>query len=98
MKVSVVDISMCGTLIEHSYVIPTGTVCILTFSLCGTRVSVKCRVVRSALHRFETWPVEGRNYIYRTGLELVDVSESSQQLIGEYIGFLEAIVNGDSEG
>ncbi len=96
-KVSVVDISMGGALIEHSYVIPPSAVGILTLSLCGARVSVKCRVVRSALFRYEAWSVEERNYIYRTGLELVDVSEASQQLIGEYIGFLEAIANGDSE-
>ena len=90
IKVSVVDISMGGVLIEHSYVILSGTICILTLSLCGTRVSVKCRVVRSALHRYEVWPVEGRNYVYRTGLELADVSEGSQQLISGYIEFLRA--------
>ncbi len=97
-KVSVVDISMGGVLIEHSNIFPPSTVCILTLSLCGARVSVKCRVVRSALYRYEHSSVGERNYVYRAGLALVDVSEASQQLIGEYIGFLEAIANGNSEG
>jgi hypothetical protein len=97
-KVSVVDISMGGVLIEHSIIFPPSTVCILTLSLCGARVSVKCRVVQSALYRYENSSVGERNYVYRTGLALVDVSEASEQLIGEYIGFLEAIDNGNSEG
>lgn len=97
IKVSVVDISMAGALVEHSYSIQPGGVFILTLSLCGAKVSVKCQVVRSALYRYEAWSVGERKYVYRTGLQLVDVSEASQQLIGEYIGFLEAIANGDSE-
>ena len=59
---------------------------------------MKCRVVQSALYRYENSSVGERNYVYRTGLALVDVSETSEQLIGEYIGFLEAIANGNSEG
>jgi hypothetical protein len=97
-KVSVVDISMGGVLIEHSDIFPPCTVCILTLSLCGARVSVKCRVVRSVPYRYEDSSIGERNYVYRTGLALVDVSEASEQLIGEYIGFLEAIANGDSKG
>ncbi len=97
-KVSVVDISMGGVLIEHSNDFPPSTVCILTLSLCGASVSVKCRAVRSALYQREDSSVGKRNYVYRTGLALVDLSETSQQLIGEYISFLEAIANGDSEG
>ena len=89
-KVSVTDLSRGGALIEHSAKIRPGSVCALTLSLRGKKVSLKCRVVRSALHRYEVWPVEGRNYVYRTGLELADVSEDSQQLISGYIEFLKA--------
>lgn len=55
-------------------------------------------VVRSALNRHEACRVEGRHDTYGTGVVLIDVSESSQRLAGEYFGFLEAVTNGDAKG
>ena len=91
LKVSVVDISMGGALIEHSPNMRPGTSCVLTLSPRGTRVNVRCRVVRSAVYRYETWPLGEQNCVYRTGLELVDVSETSQFQIGRCIEFLEGV-------
>lgn len=93
LKVSVTDISKAGALIEHPATIRLGTICVLTLSLRGEKARVKCRVVRSAIYRYEAWPSGERNYVYRTGLELLDVPEASLQVIGGYLGFLEAEVN-----
>ncbi|MFQ5990088.1 MAG: PilZ domain-containing protein [Candidatus Methylomirabilales bacterium] len=96
-KASVVDISLGGVLIEHSYILRPGTISILTLFLCGAKVSVKCRVVRTVVYRYETWPGVERDCIYRTGLELVDVSEASQQQIGGYIRSLQTSTNDNSQ-
>lgn len=91
-KVSVSDLSKGGVLIEHPDTIQPGTTLVLTLSLRGERVRVKCRVVRSAIYRYETWPPGERTYVYRTGLQLVDVPDASSQMIGRYLGFLDAEV------
>ena len=90
LKVSVTDISRGGVLIEHVGTIRPGTICVLTLSLRGESVRVKCRVARSVIYRYEAWPPGERTYVYRTGLELLDVAEVPLQVIGGYIGFLEA--------
>ena len=86
-----------GAPIEHSYLIRPGTVSILTLSLHCEKVSVKCRVLRSEIYRNDTWSVGERNYVYRTGLKLVDVSEASQRLIGGYIRFLQGMTSEDPQ-
>jgi len=93
LKVSVANISMGGVLIEHPGTIRPGSICLLRLSLRGEEVRVQGRVVRSAMYRYEAWPPGERTYVYRMGLELVDVPESSMQVIGRYTGFLEAEVN-----
>jgi hypothetical protein len=89
-KVSIADVSMGGVLIEHPSTIRPGPICLLRLSLRGERVRVQGRVVRSAIYRYEAWPPGERTYVYRTGLELLDVAEVPLQVIGGYIGFLEA--------
>ena len=91
LKVSVMDISEGGALIEHPADIRPGTVCLVTLSLRGEKANLKCRVVRSGVYRYETWPAGERNSFYRTGLEMVDVSEGSRRLVGNYITFLEDV-------
>ena len=97
-KVSVVDISVGGALIEHSYIIRPGTMTILTLLLCREKVSVECRVIRTVVYRYDTWPGGERNCVYRTGLELIDVSEDSRREIGGYIRSLQASTNDNSHG
>lgn len=86
----VVDVSTGGALIEHPNIVRPGTICSLTLSLPRENVSLKCRVVRSGIYGQEVWPTGERNYIYRTGLELLELSDASQGLIGEYIESLRA--------
>ena len=92
-KVSVADISRGGVLIEHPGTMRPGPMCLLRLSLRGEGVRVQCRVVRSAMYRYEAWPPGERTYVYRTGLALVDVPEASMQVIGRYTTFLEAQVS-----
>ncbi len=97
-EVSVVDISLGGALIEHSYIIRPGTMTILILLLRGEKVSVDCRVIRTVVYRYETWPGGERDCVYRTGLELVDVSEDSRREIGGYIRSLQTNTNDNSRG
>jgi hypothetical protein len=90
LKVSVANVSRSGALIEHPSVMRPGSLCLLTLSLRGQKVSLKCRVVRSSVYRYEVWSTAESNFIYRTGLELVGVEEASQRLIGGHLAFLEA--------
>ena len=90
LKVFVVDISMVGALIEHPNTLRPGTSRLMTLSLSGEKISLKCRVVRSDVYTQEAWPTAEENYIFRTGLEVLELSEASQALIGEYIQSLEA--------
>lgn len=91
MKVSVMNISQGGVLIEHPSQMRPGTVCLVTISLRGEKASLKGRVVRSGVYRYETCPAGERNSVYRTGLEMVDVSDASRGLVGKYITFLEEV-------
>lgn len=90
LQVFVADIGMGGILIEHPNMVRPGTVCFLTLALSGEKVSLKCRVVRSDIYSQEAWPTGERNDVYRTGLELLEPSETSQRLVSEYIESLKA--------
>ncbi len=52
------------------------------------QMGLKCRVIRSAVYRYEVWPTGEHDHYYRTGLEFLEVSENSRRLIDEYIGSL----------
>lgn len=84
-KVSLLDLSLEGTLIEHSNLLPPGTLAFLTLSLPEQDVSLPCRVVRSMIHRFEAYPSGERSRTYRTGLKFLGLSEESQWLLTQYI-------------
>ncbi|MFQ5988958.1 MAG: PilZ domain-containing protein [Candidatus Methylomirabilales bacterium] len=80
-----IDISTSGALIEHSDVVRPGTLSVLTFFVQGQKVSLRCRVIRSAVHRTEPRTEKERELIFRTGVEFLDVSEDSLRLIGGYL-------------
>ncbi len=46
-----INISVSGALIEHSDLVRLGTLSVLSFVVRGQEVSLRCRVVRSAVHR-----------------------------------------------
>jgi len=83
-----INVSMSGALMEHSDLVRLGTLSVLTFSIQGQKVSLKCRVVRSAVHRTEVRTEGERELIFRTGLEFLDAPEDSLRLIAEYIDSL----------
>jgi hypothetical protein len=84
-KVSLLDLSLEGTLIEHSNLLRPGTLAFLNLSLPEQDVSLPCRVVRSMIHRFEAYPSGERSRTYRTGLKFLGLSEECQWLLGQYI-------------
>ncbi len=88
LKVLIADISMGGALIEHPNTLRPGTIRFLTLSLPGGKVSLKCRVVRSVFYTQEAWPTAEENYIFQTGLELLEPPEAAQALLAQYIDSL----------
>ncbi len=84
-KVSVLDISLGGALIEHANLLLPGTLAFLTLLVQGQEISVPCRVVRSTVHRFEVWPNGDQKRTYRTALKCLAVSDDSRRLLSEYI-------------
>ncbi|MFQ5961261.1 MAG: PilZ domain-containing protein [Candidatus Methylomirabilales bacterium] len=84
-EASLVDISLGGALIEHAHIVRPGTISYLILTLKAGDVSVRCRVVRSVVHRPEVDPEGERVLIYRTGLEYVDLSHETLRLLDDYI-------------
>ena len=91
-KVSVVDMSLGGTLIEHATELEPGIISLLNLLFPGHEAAQKCRVVRSDPHRLETLPIGTQDLVYRTGLEFLELSEESRRLIDGYIEFLKGLM------
>ncbi len=81
----ILDISPGGSLIEHAQVVRPGTLSCLDLELLGKRMSLKCRVARSVVHRSEVQPDGNNELIYHTGLEFLDHSHERRKLIIDYI-------------
>ena len=91
-KVSVVDISLGGTLIEHATELEPGIVSLLSLLFPGHEAAQKCRVVRSDIQRSQVLPSGTRDLINRTGLEFIELSEETRWLIDGYIEFLRGLM------
>lgn len=87
-EASILDISLGGALVEHSNLVRPGTLSFLTLLLRVQEVNLRCRVVRSAIYRFKTWPTGEQEHLYRTGVEFLALSEDSRRMIDKYINFL----------
>lgn len=81
----VLNLSIGGSLIEHAHVVRPGTLSSLDLDLFGKRLRVKCRVARSVVHGSHVLPTGERELMYRTGLEFLELSETTRQMIGRYI-------------
>jgi len=84
-EASFVNISLGGALIEHSSMIRPGSIAFLTVAFQGQEAGLKCRVVRSEVHRYGVRPTEERHLVYRSGLEFLGTSEASLRLIDKTI-------------
>ena len=83
--VSLLDISLGGALIEHAQVVQPGIAFDLVLTLVGKKLRLRCRAVRSVVSRSEGQPKGGQKLIYRTGLEFLQPTAETQQVIGDYI-------------
>jgi len=81
----VLNLSIGGSLIEHAHVVRPGTLSSLDLDLFGKRLRLKCRVARSVVHGSNVLPTGERELIYRTGLEFLELSEATRQMIGRYV-------------
>jgi len=87
-KVSVVDMSLGGTLIEHATELEPGIISLLNLLFPGHEATQKCRVVRSDIQGLQVLPIGTQALMYRTGLEFIALSEETRRLIDGYIEFL----------
>jgi hypothetical protein len=79
------NISRRGALIEHDDVVRPGSTSSLELELNGNKVKLQSRVVWSAVVRQGLNADSEMALIFNTGLEFLDLSEETQQLIGDYI-------------
>src|SRR3990172_5689637 len=84
-EASFVHISLGGALIEHLNLIRPGSIAFLTVAFQGQETGLKCRVVRSEVHRYGVRPTEDRHLVYRSGLEFLGTSEASLRVIDKTI-------------
>ena len=84
-EASVQNISLEGALIEHAHAVRAGMLSHLILTLHGKEVSLRCRVIRSAVHRRELLPTGERESKYHTGLEFVEPSDETRRVVNEYI-------------
>ena len=84
-EASLLNISRGGALLEHTDLARPGTLSSLVLNLHGKKMTLRCRTVRSAVHRVEVQPDGERTLIYHTGLEFLETSEEAQQIISHYI-------------
>lgn len=87
-KVSLIDFSQGGALIEHSHFVQLESIVFMTILVHDHELGLKCRVVRSGVHRSEVRPTREQDIVYRTGLEFLTPPEDSQRLIDQFIGSL----------
>lgn len=79
------NISLGGALIEHAGVVRPGTPSSLELDLHGKRIRLRCRVARSVGNRIEVQPDGEQELVYHTGLQFVEPSDETLQVIGDYI-------------
>lgn len=90
----ILNIGLGGALIEHAHVVRPGSSSSLDLDLQGKRLSLRCRVARSVVHRVELQPDGERALIYHTGLEFIDTPKETRLMISNYIQSV--IANGES--
>lgn len=84
-EASLLNINTSGALIEHTEVVSPGTISFLELDLQGRKVSLKCRVAWSVVHRVEVHGGGERAAVYHTGLEFLKPSDETRRVISEYI-------------
>ena len=82
-KIAILDISLGGALIEHANPVRPGTVSFLTVSAAEQEITLRCRVSRSAIYRYEVRPTGVREHVYRTAVEFSAPSPDFRRLLHE---------------
>lgn len=82
---NILNISLGGALIEHAHVVRPGASSSLDLDLQGKRLSLRCRVARSVVHRAERQPDGEQALIYHTGLAFIDAPKETRLMISNYI-------------
>ncbi|KRT69235.1 MAG: hypothetical protein XU15_C0012G0046 [candidate division NC10 bacterium CSP1-5] len=84
-EASLLDLSLGGALIEHVHIVRPGTTSYLILRMKGRDVNLRCRIIRSSVHRVQVESDGGRALVFQTGLQFVDRSDATMQMISDYI-------------
>ncbi|MFQ5990018.1 MAG: PilZ domain-containing protein [Candidatus Methylomirabilales bacterium] len=84
-EVSLMNISLGGVMVEHADMLRPGSTSQLVLPLLWRIMRVQCRVVRSELTRHDYGPDGEEVTIYHSGLEFLDPSEETRQVVSQYI-------------
>jgi hypothetical protein len=84
-EASLVDLSLGGALIEHIHIVRPGTTSYLILRMEGRDVNLRCRIIRSIVHRVQVESDGERALVYQTGVQFVDRSHATMQMISDYI-------------
>jgi len=82
---SLLDLSLGGALIEHADIVRPGTSSYLILRIKGRDVNLQCQIIRSIVHRVQVESDGERALVYQTGLQFVDRSDATMQMISDYI-------------
>ncbi len=84
-EASLLDLSLGGALIEHVHIVRPGTTSYLVLRMKGRDVNLRCRIIRSRVHRVHVESDGERALVFQTGLQFVDRSAATMQMISDYI-------------
>ncbi|MFQ5839682.1 MAG: PilZ domain-containing protein [Candidatus Methylomirabilales bacterium] len=85
---TLIDLSPGGAQIEHTSIVRPGTIATLTLPVKGRDLTLRCQVVWSRVHRPQVRGDRGRELIYRSGLQFLDLPEASRRLLEKYLASL----------
>lgn len=83
-KIFVLDVSLLGLRIAHQEPLSAGidSECRISFEWQGGRIDLRCRLVRSVVHRPENGPTRA---VYHSGLEIVFAAAQSREHLANLI-------------
>ena len=85
VEATLVNLSPAGALLEHPHAVRIGQPYILVVTLSPREVHLRCRVVRSGIHRIQGRGAGEQVLIYRTGVEFLEATAESLQVLQEWI-------------
>ncbi len=85
VEATLVNLSTTGALLEHAHAVRIDQPYILVVPLSPREVQLRCRVIRSGIHQIRGRGAAEQVLIYRTGVEFLEPTGESLQVLQEWI-------------